>query len=127
MLIKCIDAVVFHCKPQERADFNYFAYLHSFFEKNTIMMTHRLFSSTNRSSYNLFHSISSKQTKTVKLRSFRFKPIKKKKTENMSVETNNGEPSLNQIWYPLFEANHLQNFSRNVLFWRIVLPILLND
>ena len=33
MLIKCIDAVVFHCKPQERADFDYFAYLHSFFEK----------------------------------------------------------------------------------------------
>lgn len=45
----------------------------------------------------------------------------------MSVETNNGEPSLNQIWYPLFEANHLPDFSKIVLFWRIVLPILLND
>lgn len=90
MLIKCIDAVVFHCKPQERADFDYFAYLHSFFEKNTIMMTHRLFSSTNRSSYNLFHSISSKQTKTVKLRSFRFKPIKKKKRKTCQWKLTTG-------------------------------------
>lgn len=45
----------------------------------------------------------------------------------MSVETNNGEPPFNQIWYPLFKANHLPDFSKIVLFWRIVSPILLND